>query len=80
MARYRDFLRDAFSDLILEVEDLLLLEDFQIEYLREGAPRRELAAVLWAYPSLRRFLPRKHRPIEGFIREVMDCRAADVQS
>ena len=49
-------LRKMFTDVDLVIEDLYLLESFQIEYLPGWVPERELAQVLWAYPSIDRFL------------------------
>jgi ubiquinone/menaquinone biosynthesis C-methylase UbiE len=72
MPQYRDFLRNAFPDLTLEVEDLYLLEDFQVGYLPERAPQRELAAVLWSNPSIKAFLVKKHEAIGDFLEEIME--------
>jgi len=55
----------------LEMEDLLLLEDFQIGYLPGWIPEREFAAVLHAYPTIRAFLTKKHPPIGGLVERVM---------
>ena len=52
-------LRKLFADADLHIEDLYLLESFQIEYLPGWLPERELASVLWAHPHIYRFLRTK---------------------
>lgn len=63
--------RRMFQDVTLEVEDLYLLEAFQIGYFPGWVPEQDLAIVLWAYPTIRRFLTKKHPPIAGFVKEIM---------
>jgi SAM-dependent methyltransferase len=65
--------RRMFAGVSLEVEDLYLLESFQISYFPGWVPERELAAVLWAYPSIRRFLQAKHPPIGALVERAMAC-------
>jgi ubiquinone/menaquinone biosynthesis C-methylase UbiE len=65
-------LRDFFQGATLEIEDLYLLEAFQIGYLPGWAPERALAAVLWAYPSIKRFLLKKNPALEEFIEHAME--------
>jgi ubiquinone/menaquinone biosynthesis C-methylase UbiE len=60
-----------FKGITLEVEDLYLLESFQIESLKQFAPKKELAAVLHAYNDIHRFLITKYPPIASFITEIM---------
>jgi len=64
-------LADLFQDASLEVEDLFLLEAFQIGYLPGWVPEREFAAVLWAYPAIKRFLVKRYPPITSFVEKVM---------
>ncbi len=66
-----DRFRSMFPGLDLEVEDLYLLEAFQIGYLPGWVSERALAAVLWAYPSLKRFLLYKHPPIRDLVESAM---------
>ena len=66
-----DTFRRMFQGASLEVEDLFLLESFQIGYWPGWVPERELAAVLWADPALRRFLLKKHPPIAGLVERVL---------
>ena len=60
-----------FRNVRLGVEDLYLLEAFQIEYFRGWVPERDLAAVLSAHPAVKRFLEVKCPPIAGFVGETM---------
>ena len=55
----------------LDVEDLYLLEAVQITYLPGWIPEREFAAVLWAYPSIKRFLLKKCPPVGSFIERIL---------
>lgn len=63
--------RRMFKGVSLEIEDLYLLESFQIGYLSGWVPEREFAAVLWEYPSIKRFLVKKCPSIAEFIERVM---------
>lgn len=60
-----------FKGVSLEIEDLYLLEAFQIEYFPGGVPERELAAVLWTYPAIRRYLTKRCPSIHGFLERVL---------
>jgi SAM-dependent methyltransferase len=59
-----------FADVSLDVEDLLLLDSFQISYFPGWLPERELAAILWAHPYIRRFLIHKHPPIAPYVERI----------
>jgi len=61
-----------FKGVDLAVEDLFLLERFQISYLPDRAPHREFAAVLWANPIIKNFLITKYPPIEDFINDILN--------
>lgn len=63
--------KQMFRGVALEVEDLYLLESFQIDYFPGWVTEQELAIVLWAHPGIRRFLVRKHPPIAGFVERIM---------
>ena len=65
-------LMDLFAGATLEVEDLYLLEAFQIGYLPGWVPERECAAVLWAYPSIQRFMVKRCPSIRDFVQQVME--------
>jgi SAM-dependent methyltransferase len=60
-----------FPGVTLTVEDLLLLESFQIGYFPGWVPERELAAVLWAYPVIRRYLVVRCPAIAGLVQSAM---------
>lgn len=64
-------LGNLFKGVSLEVEDLYLLEAFQIGYFPGWVPERELAAVLWAHPSIKRFLVKKCSSTADFVEQVM---------
>ena len=67
---YSTFKR-LFKGVSLKVEDLYLLEAFQISYFPGYVSERELAAVLWAYPPIKCFLEKKCPSITDFIERVM---------
>jgi ubiquinone/menaquinone biosynthesis C-methylase UbiE len=60
-----------FKGVTLKVEDLYLLESFQISYLAGYVAERDLAAVLWAYPPIKVFLGKKYPPITDFAKPAM---------
>jgi hypothetical protein len=66
-----DTFRRMFEGVSLEIEDLYVLEPFQISYLPGWVPERAFAAVLWAYPAIRHFLVKRHPPIAEFVERVM---------
>ena len=68
---YADRLRKMFQGVNLSLEDLYLLDAFQIGYLPDRVPQREFAAILRAYPSIKRFLITKHPPVADFIEDVL---------
>ena len=63
-------LRELFRSADLGIEDLHLLESFQIDYLEGWVPDRELASVLWAHPSIDRFLRTKCPGVSRFLDDV----------
>lgn len=69
---YEKMLRQLFHGVDLKVEDLYLLEAFQIGTLQSRVPEQEFAAVLFAYPSIKNFLMSKHPPIAEYIQRVQD--------
>ena len=64
---YSQMLRELFPDITLHVEDLLLLETFQIKYLSDRVAVREFSTLLRAYPVVHRFLVSKYPPIDSFL-------------
>ena len=70
--KYSKMLRELFSGISLQVEDLFLLESFQIKYLQDRVPTKEFSAMLRAYPYLQRFLILKCPLIEDFIHTVLN--------
>ena len=63
--------RRMYRDVLLDVEDLLLLESFQIGYLPGWVPERELAAVLHAHPHIAAYLRKRQPGIESFMDRVL---------
>ena len=63
--------KNIFKGNTFRVEDLYLLESFQISYLPGYLPEREFAAVLWAYPPIKTFLEKKFPGIISFIEHVI---------
>jgi hypothetical protein len=69
-------LRKMFKEAVLEIDDLLLLEAFQIAYLPGWIPEREFAAVLIARPEIRKFLITRCPKIAGFVDSVLQKHTA----
>ena len=65
-------LRKLFADADLHIEDLFLLESFQIEYFPGWVPERELASVLWAYPSIHRIFKTRSPATSQFLDATME--------
>lgn len=60
-----------FRGVSLNAEDLLLLESFQISYLPGWVPEQEFAALLAAYPAVKRFLVKKCPAITDFVERIL---------
>lgn len=69
--KYATHLKKLFGNIHLSIEDILLLESFQINYLPDRVPRKEFAAVLKTYPFIQRFLISKNPSIENFIQNIL---------
>jgi SAM-dependent methyltransferase len=69
--KYSKILRERFSNISLKVEDLLLLETFQVKYLPDRVPEKELAACIRKYPYIKDFLLLKDPSISNFIHLVL---------
>jgi SAM-dependent methyltransferase len=67
---YDKRLKKLFSGVDLKVEDLFLLESFQIDYLQSRLPEKEFSAVLFANPNIKSFLKNKHPPIGPYIQKI----------
>ena len=63
--------RKMFAGASLEIDDLLLLEPFQISLLSGCLPERPFAAVLAARPEIARFLRRRCPQVAGFVDRVL---------
>jgi hypothetical protein len=54
------------------VEDLLLLESFQIKYLPDRVSYKEFSTLMYKYPFIRHFLKSKDPSAEDFIHSVLN--------
>jgi len=68
---YAQSLKKRFPGITIKVEDLLLLEDFQVKYLPDRVPEKEFSIVLHANPLIHRFFELKYPLIEGFINTIL---------
>jgi hypothetical protein len=64
--------RRMFRDATLEIEDLFLLESFQIALLPGWVPERELAVVLAARPEIARFFVARCPEVAGFVEPLIE--------
>jgi ubiquinone/menaquinone biosynthesis C-methylase UbiE len=67
---YGKILRQIFHGVDLKVEDLFLLEQYQIDTLKSRVPEQEFAAVMFAFPHIKSFLKNKHPPFIEYIQKV----------
>lgn len=67
-----EFFQSFFKGADLEVEDLFLLESFQISYLPGWVPEPALSVVLYAYPEIKRFIQKKYPEIKEFLHITME--------
>jgi len=75
-----DTFKRMFSGVVLEVEDLFLLESFQVEYFPGWVPEVEFAVVLRENPALARFLVKKCPSVADCIeRNLADHDSVDDQ-
>ena len=63
--------KKMFQDVTLEIDDLLLLESFQIALLPGWVPEREFAVVLADRPEIARFLTARCPEVTGFIDSLL---------
>lgn len=63
--------KGLFRGVTFRVEDLYLLESFQVGYLPGYLPEKEFAAVLWGYPPIRTFLEKKNPSVTGYIEHIV---------
>jgi hypothetical protein len=65
-------LRRMFENATLEIDDLFLLESFQIALLPGWVPDRELGVVLGARPEIARFFVARCPDIAAFVDSVIE--------
>ncbi|MCP5062965.1 MAG: class I SAM-dependent methyltransferase [Ignavibacteriae bacterium] len=63
-------LKKYFQSITLVVEDLFLLESFQIKYLPDRVPKKEFATILLANPAIHRYFLAMYPPIGNFISDL----------
>jgi SAM-dependent methyltransferase len=71
MESYRAGLEATFGHLPLELDDLFLLEAFQIRWLPRRIPRPAMAAVIHEDDRLRRFLTTRQPSIEPWVQKLL---------
>lgn len=69
--KFSEHLRKTFPDTDLKVEDLRLLESFQIKDLPKRVPQKEFATLLREYPEIKQYLIEKLPAIQTFILKVL---------
>ena len=69
--KYSKALKKQFAGITLNVEDLFLLETFQIKYLPDRVPKREFSTLLRAYPIIHRYFISKYPPIKSFVNTLL---------
>ena len=69
--KYSKILKELFPKITLHVDDLLLLESFQIKCLPDRTPEKEFAALLRANPIIHRFLISRYPPIVNYINSIL---------
>ena len=69
--RYSKTLKKLFAGITLNVDDILLLETFQIKNLPDRVPKKEFSALLRANPVIHRYLILKYPPIGVFISTIL---------
>jgi len=67
-----NFFKEFFKNADLELEDLLLLESFQLSYLPGWVPEDAFSTVLFQHPAIRRFMVKKCPEIGDFISKVIE--------
>lgn len=68
---YSNKLRELFPEISMHIEDLLLLETFQIKNLPERVSHEEFATLLRANPVVHRFLVSKYPPIASYLDKIL---------
>ncbi len=72
-----ELFKEIFRGVVLEIEDLYLLEPFQITYLPGWIPGREFASVLENRPEIATFLMKKCPEIKPFLEKIKKEYAAE---
>jgi ubiquinone/menaquinone biosynthesis C-methylase UbiE len=70
--KYSKMLRELFSGISLNAEDLLLLESFQVNYLPDRVPQKEFATLIRKYPFVKNYLISKNPTVGNFINTLLE--------
>lgn len=66
-----EYFRRVFKGIKLEIDDLLLLESFQINYLTGWVPEKEFSAILISRPDIKKFLVAKCPKITKYVNSLL---------
>ena len=77
---YAKNLKKRFQGITLNVEDLFLLESFQIKYLIDRVPQMEFTALLRANPTIHNYFVTMYPPIGCFISDLFKEYAVEESS
>jgi hypothetical protein len=69
--KYSKMLRELFFDISLNIEDVFLLESYQIKYLAERISHKAFATLIRKYPFVKDFLVLKAPSIGHFVDSVL---------
>lgn len=67
---YTKNLKSLFHRITLDVEDLFLLESFQIKDLLDRVPKKEFVILLKDNPTIHRYLVNMYPPLSNFIADL----------
>lgn len=68
---YAKHLKKLFQNVTLDVEDLFLLESFQIKCLPDRLPKEEFAVLLRENQAIQRYFIAMYPPINSFINDLL---------
>jgi SAM-dependent methyltransferase len=65
-------LKKMFRGVTLEVDDIFLLESFQIGYLPGWVSKKDMSAVIHRRPDIEIFLRKKHPPVSSYLDAIKE--------
>lgn len=69
---YANKLRKMFHGVDLKIDDIYLLEPYQIQTLQSRVPKQDFSAMLFAYPNIKKFLTNNYPPITKDILKIQE--------